>query len=77
MSKTIEDLVQRLRDLRKAASYAYTNDFPGTAAWRRMADAERAVREFEAAHPEAVAELYRRFREAREALLDGKDIMGM
>ncbi|HEY1858678.1 hypothetical protein [Acidocella sp.] len=50
------DLIAEYQALRHTEESLYDPDnFPGSKAWLRHADARRACREFEAAHPEVIA----------------------
>jgi hypothetical protein len=74
---SMDEMVETLRALRQTASDAYDERaFPGTARWVRANEADRLVAEYEAEHPEAVAEINRRWVEAREARLAGRDYTG-
>jgi hypothetical protein len=74
----MDAMIETLKELRVAASRAYDSDaFPGSPRWHEANKAEEAVEEYEAAHPEVVAEINRRLVAARKARLAGLDIMGV
>lgn len=56
--KTTDDLKHTREDLAHKVENLYCpDDFPGSRAWRAHLAAERALRDFDAAHPEIVAEI--------------------
>ena len=54
------DLLQQREQLRRAECNTYNpEDFPGSRRWLRHDQAEKALRDFDAAHPEILVELRR------------------